>query len=245
MRQRQPDFRAARKAGARRHHADDHGCLAVHPDRASQDAAISSVTGRPRARSQDGDALGAAARVVLRECPTEDGLRAKQGERVFGNERAIEPFRRALVLCDHHRSAGERRQVDGLGCAAQILELGEGQSPVRDAVIEGGHVHDPVYAIDRQSTNRVRVEDREQHVVDTDTQCQDENSSQAVAPIPPQQAHREAHILRERVDNRQPTLISVGFLGLLDPSEGTACGNLRLGRRHSTGDVVGRELIEM
>ena len=97
----------------------------------------------------------------------------------------------------------------------------------------------------RETANRVCVQDREQHVVHADAQTQDEDGKEGKASVPADQTEGETHVEREGVEHGQAPLIAIDGRHLIDAAESAARCRPGLRGRETFFEEISRQQVEM
>jgi hypothetical protein len=194
--EREPDLAAGGKSGFVGGDADNGRGRAIDQNRCSDNRRIAAVSGAPYARPDHRHSGGPFAVVFTHETAPSHRRRADQVERVGGHVRRVEPLRGTRIAADGDGRGGERG--DGVQAARRVTDCREvfvRNSAVRTAIVEGGNVKDTVGAGDRESAHRMRVQDREEHVVHADADGEHEDGGGGEAAIAPQQSQRKPDVL--------------------------------------------------
>ena len=90
----------------------------------------------------------------------------------------------------------------------------------------------------RQRLEEEAIHDAKNHRVSADAQGEREHNDRRDAKILAQHPRREAQVLPERLERRQPSPLAIIFFGLLHAAEFHDCLSPRLSRRHSRAHIV-------
>ena len=115
-------------------------------------------------------------------------------------------------------NAASRSKV--LRTGLPVAEVEKRHAEIWRAVVARRQVEDPIGIGHRKAADRVCVQDREEHVVDANSESEDGNGRECEARCAPQQSDRQTQILQRSVDERQSPLVLVLFLDARDAAEG-------------------------
>ncbi len=90
-----------------------------------------------------------------------------------------------VAVSEDGRSAIERGKAHHvLHAGSKILVIRVRDATIGRTVVERGDVDDPLDVTDGQTSNRVRIQDGEQHVVHADPESEHEQRGDAVGAVP-------------------------------------------------------------
>ena len=125
----------------------------------------------------------------------------------------------------------------------EVLGVGEVSPSARLGL--RGHAYQPVRIGKRQIPKHQRVEEREDGTDCTDAKTKRDHGGQRKLAVFGEHPDRKAQVLHDGPDDRQPALIAIGFLDLVDAAELTTRRNpCRVGG-HASRDVLFRQQIEV
>jgi hypothetical protein len=147
----------------------DIGSRSVDRDRAAQERRIARVAGRPHAFGEQNDRNSSGTVVRGYEAPSRHRGNAQGPERVGRDVAAVDAVRRASLVAHGERRGNKRGQIDErLLRGTEILEVQPRHTPVCAPVVERRDVQHALHLVEGQPLQGVRVDEREEHVVDAD-----------------------------------------------------------------------------
>ena len=203
-----------------RQNADHVERLTVQGDRLTDEIPIAAETALPESIRDDGDAMRAPFLFLTGEAAPDRRWCSERVEEAAGYGQG----RKTLRI----ESAGEvvRPGIEGLELfeRAGLFAIGvevrrRGRVRPASGAVDGLHRHQPVRLSIRQRPEQQRVDDAEHDSVGPDADGQRQEDYGGESRAAPHEPYGESKVLQRRLEDRDPTTISIGALHLLDASQ--------------------------
>ena len=241
-----PQIGEPRKPEPVRHDADHFRRLAVDPDGPADDGPVAAVPVPPDVPGEQDDRRRGALLVRGPEVPAEDGRLAEQAQAGRGDEDALQPRRRPVVLGD----GGRRRLVGGQRAERRrrvpnVLEIGVRDAPRPRAAVAGRDMDHPLRGVDGQAPRRQRIEHREELRGDAHPESQHEDGDDRERRPAGEQAHREPQVLPGLVQPPRAARVAALLLDVVEAAELDPRAPARLVLGQAGPHVLGRLPLDM
>ncbi len=240
------------EAEARWHHPDNRERLLVvgrpdfDPDSLTERVGAPGKMPLPYCVAQH-DHLAPAIDIFRSKGPSDDGRHVQDLEEIGCRLQSRDPF--GQIAAGQRDVTGCKRRHPGEGRAfgSPVFEVGIRRDARYTAGVRSGgcDLNQALGVGERKRAEEHGVDDAEQRGIDADAKRQCPYGYACERAMPAQRSDGVSNVLRNHVEDRQPALLPVDFLDLLDSTELAPRRSARVGRREAAAHVFVDQQVEV